>query len=94
MDRIVLLCVHLLLVMFCIHPLFADWQDRKAEGWAWYEDRKEEQCQEKEREQSLTESAQIQEIRRELKEKLSKALLNPTNENVLAYMQEQKKMGR
>jgi len=59
---------------------------------AWYEDRKEEEAQEKKNEKQLEiSSEQIQEIRRSIEEKLSKAILNPTEENVLAYMLEQKK---
>ena len=69
--------------------LFAGWHDRKAEGWAWYEDRKEETLEEP----PLTNSpsVDVKEARDRLEELLSKALLNPTDANVLAYMEEQQK---
>ena len=77
-------------LMLISQQIFAAWQDRKAEGWAWYEDRK--IPQEKEAvEQSKTPGERIEEEKRALDEKLSEAILNPTEEHVLAYMEAQQK---
>ncbi|MCH9625622.1 MAG: hypothetical protein S4CHLAM123_07980 [Chlamydiales bacterium] len=69
--------------------LSAGYHDRRAEGWAWYEDKKQEVPAKKENPASSNE--EIQQIRQNLEEKLSKAILNPTDENVLVYMKEQMK---
>ena len=70
---------------------FAGWLDRKAEGWAWYEETKIENSS---KELTTSQQSPIEEIaqaRKALEEKLSKALLNPTETNVLDYMKMQKK---
>lgn len=79
----------LLIIPLWFSQLSAGWHSRKAEGWAWYEDRKIAKKEEKEEYKSSSEM--VQEKRRELEEKLANAMLNPTDENVLAYMHEQKK---
>ena len=77
--------------------LQANWIDRKAEGWAWYEDLKpqEKKTQEEDLQppsvSSLKASEKAKMIRKNLEEKLSAAVLDPTHENVRAYMQEQHK---
>ncbi len=77
----------------------AGWLDRKAEGWFWYEDRERKQ-EEKAIEQPkalpppivnvppppLTATEEMVLIRKELEERLNKAILEPSEENVLAYM--------
>ena len=77
------------IVQMMASSLSASWHDRKAEGWAWYEDR---QVEEKQSEVNEPKSnAQIlSEIRVDLEEKLAKATLKPTKENVEAYIKAQK----
>lgn len=72
--------------------LIGSWIERKAEGWAWYEDKnKEEKVEEKVISSQLTATEKVQEIRKNLEEKLAQAILYPTEENVTCYMREQKK---
>lgn len=75
--------------------LEAGWLDRKAEGWCWYEDRfakKEEVEEEDVQEPSLPvpdlkkSSDILAEIKKDLEEKLADAILNPSVENLKAYM--------
>lgn len=69
----------------CPCALQAAWIKGKAEGWAWYEEpAKEQRVQQVEERQSASE--QIQQLRKELEEALSTAILHPTEENVVAYM--------
>lgn len=71
----------------------ASWHDRKAEGWAWYEDKKEqkeEDFEEKKSKQTASEEVNI--WREALEELKSKAILEPTSENVGAYVAEQHKL--
>ena len=83
-------------VTFCWH-LEASWLDRKAEGWAWYEDKEEPNVQIEKPEAMLmpiplkTASEQVAEAKEELEEKLAEALINPTEENLVIYMNEQRK---
>jgi conjugal transfer pilus assembly protein TraF len=82
-------------------PLHGSWLERKAEGWAWYEDvaqKEGEQAKQdipKEVVASVTLSSSAAEeaakIRKDLEEKLAQAVLYPTEENVALYMQEQQK---
>lgn len=75
--------------------LQAGWLERKAEGWAWYEEKeKREQAQENEDlkpSPTLSAAQQAEIIRKNLEEKLAAAVIEPTPENVKAYMQEQQK---
>jgi len=74
------------------HNAYASqWLERKAEGWAWYE----EMVQDQEREclncPALETSVEkIQNIRGELEEKLSLAILEPTLVNIRSYLTMQK----
>lgn len=82
------------LAILSLNSLQAGWLERKAEGWAWYEEKeKPEQEKEEPTKSSPTFSAaqQAELIRKNLEEKLSVAVLDPTPENVKAYMQEQQK---
>jgi conjugal transfer pilus assembly protein TraF len=92
------------LILMLIFPLglLAGWLDRKAEGWAWYEDRtpKEPKLEETGEEPQplplplpppLSASEEIKKSTKELEEILAQAILNPTDENVARYMTEQKK---
>jgi len=69
--------------------LMAGWHDRKAEGWAWYEDRAKEKIEEPQEESPV--SDEVSDARKVLEEKLVAALSEPTPENVRSYMTEQKK---
>ena len=71
--------------------LFAGWHDRKAEGWAWYEEKKQPEKEETSHEQPLTSTQQMEEVRTNLEQKLAKAVLEPTPENIRTYMEEQQK---
>lgn len=78
----------ILLWALSLASLDAAWIDRKAEGWAWYEDPNKEDEKTsipKEKPES------IEQVRKELEDRLSKALLNPTDENIREYMKEQQK---
>jgi conjugal transfer pilus assembly protein TraF len=68
--------------------LFAGWHDRRAEGWAWYEEVvKEEEDEEEDTSSQSTASENLKKIQEELEEVKAKAVLDPTEENVLAYIQ-------
>jgi conjugal transfer pilus assembly protein TraF len=91
-------------LFFVCQHLQGGWLDRKAEGWFWYEDRKkqeEEQVTEPPKilplpsaptppsPLPLTAAEEMALIRKELEERLSRAILEPTEANVLSYMQMQ-----
>lgn len=88
--------LNILLNLFCIiylcnHNLFAGWHDRKAEGWAWYEEKKQTQQEEVKKEKPLNSTEQIDQVRKNLEAKLAAAVLEPTPENIKSYMEEQQK---
>lgn len=73
------------------------WLERKAEGWFWYEDRETQQLKEPEEAvlsippipdaiPPLTATEEMTLIRKELEERLNRAILEPTEANVMAYM--------
>jgi conjugal transfer pilus assembly protein TraF len=70
---------------------FCSWHERKSEGWAWYEERKKEEKIEATSSEntSLSASDTVKAWERELEELRSKAILEPTQENVGAYIAEQ-----
>lgn len=69
---------------------YSGWLDRKAEGWAWYEDRLEEKLiVEVKEEKPLTSLEQINKAKKELEEKLADAILDPSIENMKAYIEMQ-----
>lgn len=87
---------------FPFFNLYSGWLDRKAEGWFWYEDRMKKEKEDVELDLSecpqaippspaLTATEQMTAIRQELDERLHQAILEPNEENVLAYMQMQQK---
>lgn len=84
------------------------WLERKSEGWAWFEDLKQKDQEDKkeeailepppipkpekteeEPEKKLTEREKLAEIRKDLEEKLARAILFPSSKNVEAYMRAQ-----
>ncbi len=87
--------------------LQAGWLERKAEGWAWYEDSEKQKKNLPsplvlsspldstpiltEKEASLSAAEQAAQIKKGLEEKLAQAVLYPTEENISLYMQEQQK---
>ncbi len=84
----------LMVLLIGKQPLCADWHERKAEGWAWYEERRaleEHEEPDQEEEKPLSSSEQILEVRKNLEEKLANAVLDPSPENVQSYMEEQQK---
>jgi len=83
----------LLLLCLPLITLEAGWLNRKAEGWAWYEDKEKKAEETKEAATVIlpTSTETLSKIKLELEEKLSKALLDPTPENVSEYMQSQQK---
>ena len=76
-----------LFLTLCI-PLTGGWLDRKAEGWAWYEEpkRKEDELPTPSQ-NSTTAAEQLADVRKELEELLAEAILNPTPANTLRYME-------
>lgn len=79
-----------MLFVFLSANLDATWLERKAEGWAWYEEKRQQQESDN-AEPPPSASDRIAAARRELEEKLSLAVLEPTQENIEAYATEQKK---
>jgi len=85
--------------------VLAGWHDRKAEGWAWYEDKSkpheiEEEAPEEDKappasppmlsEQEIA-AERVKEIRKDLEQRLALALLQPTPENIASYLERQKR---
>lgn len=73
-----------------VNSLYAGWLERKAEGWAWYEEDKKEIELPMELDSPMTAIAQLDSLKKELEDLLAEALLNPTRENVVSYMEAQK----
>ncbi len=71
--------------------LHAGWLDRKAEGWAWYEEKEKNEEEAKVVSKNLSSSETIAEGRKRLEELLAEALINPSEENIVNYMLEQRK---
>ena len=80
------------LILF--YPLSAGWYERKAEGWFWHEDRPSKKEAEKEEPipKEMTAEEKLTEMRKELEESLAEAILNPTEDNIYAYMELQQIM--
>ncbi len=71
--------------------LNAGWIERKAEGWAWYEDRPSPIEIEETIDAGPISSSQIlEQAKKELGDKLADAILNPTGENITVYLALQK----
>lgn len=68
------------------------WIDRKAEGWAWYEDKKiSKEAPEHIKNEDETAQKKLSDIKNQLEERLAEAVLNPSEQNIREYMVEQKK---
>src|ERR1700722_14414353 len=81
----------MLILFLSHHTLFARWHDRKAEGWAWYEEKKQPKKEEPKQDQVLNAAEQMAQVRKNLEIKLAAAVLEPTGENIKSYMEEQQK---
>ena len=80
------------LIFSCLLSLLGNilcggWHNRKAEGWAWYEDHHPP-------EEKLTPPSaahELEEIQQTIEEKLANAVLDPTPANIKSYMEEQQR---
>jgi len=67
---------------------------KRAEGWHWYESLRDSEVEEKQQKDAsphaLTPTQQIEAQRKDLEQKLHAAILNPTQENIVAYLLAQK----
>jgi conjugal transfer pilus assembly protein TraF len=98
MNKISTFSLTSLVILFQL-PLTASWLERKAEGWAWYEEIQKRENQEESLEErdveivthSPTAVETAAQIRKNLEEKLAQAVLEPTEENIAIYMYEQQK---
>ena len=81
----------LLILWMGSSSIWAGWHDRKAEGWAWYEDTKQAKPDEVQPTVPPTSKDKMEEVRKNLEEKLATALLEPSPVNVKTYMEEQQK---
>lgn len=84
-----------LLVLFLVWnlQLSAGWLDRKAEGWAWYEEEEQPQQAEEiaiEEEPKASALEQIDIAKKRLESLFAEALINPSQENLVNYMEAQK----
>lgn len=89
--------MRLLLLLLFSSPLFAElpWQERKAEGWAWYEDRLDEAKKEKKEESTskpLSATERVEEQKAKLEEAKSLAVIEPSEENIHDYIVLQKEV--
>jgi len=84
------MCKILLILLLLISSnLSGGWLSRKAEGWAWYEDRE----KKKKKEQADVESSEpqtLEAVRQQIDQKLERAILEPSEENVIEFMKEQR----
>lgn len=87
--------VFIFFLILSFSQIDAGWHDRKCEGWAWYEDKKEIEEQKPKKEESLSKldkaTKEVEEAQKRLKGFLALALLDPTDENIENYLVEQKK---
>jgi conjugal transfer pilus assembly protein TraF len=71
-------------------PLHAGWLERKAEGWAWYEEESKEECVINEEQEEISAVKQLEIIKKNLELLFAEALLDPSHENLVKYMETQK----
>lgn len=82
----------LLLVLFSFSQMYAGWHDRKCEGWAYFEERPVFEEKEEPIDQSIEEkspSETLAHLKREMEDSFAKAVLEPTEENILHYLEKQ-----
>ena len=77
--------------LFLQVPLSAGWLDRKAEGWAWYEEEEKKRIVEI-AEEDIAPSAveQLAAVKKNLELMFAEALLKPNHENIVNYLEAQK----
>jgi conjugal transfer pilus assembly protein TraF len=80
----------LLSLTLSINAAEKPWASRHAEGWAWYHDRPR-QPKPEDKTQKTDPVTQLNAVKQELENALAKALLEPTQENVIEYMALQQK---
>lgn len=96
------LLIYSILAIHATCSLEARWLDRKAEGWAWYEEREKKETREDEKTEDILPPPPVQQssypylekldkFKKDYEEHLAKAVLEPTEENVAQLMVEQKK---
>ncbi|MCB1116869.1 MAG: conjugal transfer protein TraF, partial [Chlamydiia bacterium] len=93
MLKIKPICV--LILLLCLKQSFLvsgdDWYKRKYEGWYFYEEKNQKKSNRPEKITPEKAPEIVKGIRKKLEELLSMAILDPTQENVRNYMQEQQK---
>ena len=84
----------LLVALICSKPVYGfDFLKKKYEGWHWYEQRKKEEEKKTKKDMTVVEKTPTEQIKetRALQEKfLHAAIINPTEENIIKYLQIQK----
>ena len=80
------------MMIFLLGSLEGGWLDRKAEGWAWYEDPSTNHPDEPEQQPTISPAEQLATHRQELENLLAEAILNPSEENTMRYMEAQNKL--
>ena len=65
----------------------------KARGWHWYERKAKDNETLEDQGKVMTPSEQVEALRQETKEKLHKAMIEPTQDNVKEYIKSQKVIG-
>lgn len=83
--------VKLAILMLCMcASLFGNnWLERKAEGWAWYEDKESKETVNIQPSKEQTASEKLALAKKSLEDKLAEALITPTEENIHSYIVEQ-----
>ena len=79
--------------MLYVQPLTAGWLDRKAEGWAWYEEENKEIEEEEVVIRIETEQTALEKLeagRKQLELLLAEAIIDPSEDNLISYMQAQR----
>jgi conjugal transfer pilus assembly protein TraF len=71
--------------------LHADWLEKRAQGWAWYEEEEKKEYIEVEP-QKLSPKERLEEQKNDLENKLAEAILEPSEENMKSYMLAQQKV--
>lgn len=78
----------LFFVLLCFSQAEAGWQDRRCEGWAYFEDQsKPEQPEEVIVEEKKQPVKVLESSKREMENKFAQAVLEPSEENILEYLE-------
>lgn len=79
------------MMVLLLGSLEGGWLDRKAEGWAWYEEPSTNHPEKPEQQPTISPTEQLAMHRQELENLLAEAILNPSEENTMRYMEAQNK---